>query len=573
LAFAALARDVGRAPEDERYDINREIFNEVVGDIRHTDFDELRDSLAELLAPDLTAKSTQLVSDRLLFETSPSAKRFELGESRGNRVHTSILEVNEYGIVMGHGDRSRWLEKTTSTFDFCKSFVAAVDVVKAIILTRQRQIAAFLRPERDQGPLGFRFRRADEEKLTDRDKLGVRRVEKFLLNSGDVSTRKERERLRRATLPEFAAKFLWDTLSSDACPIELTYTNSGRLSGYHNIDYSTIRLCTEHGYEGADEVRAVQVIDGVPYVVYGYDHILYPVRNPRSDLYAGGYGYGEPEMIIRAATAYLNAVTYNAAGLDRNAIPRGILTLFGKYGPRDLNNFKRQFRAMLTGAANRWTIPVMASNNKEAGHVYTPIDQNFDEMFFARWMIFLISIVCAIYGIDPNEVHFDSFSTRASSLSGKDTQEKLAMSRDKGLVPLLAFVERAFNEIVALVDPRYLFEFVGLHEENEQQKFQRIQLSSSWNELRAIDGREPSDDDLVGNAPAGNPAMMQVYMMSLGANPSAGDDEQPGRRARTTDRDERDVHKAVHAALRRGARPLRGQGRRPFAAVIEKAAA
>jgi len=146
------------------------------------------------------------------------------------------------------------------------------------------------------------------------------------------------------------------------------------------------------------------------------------VRNPRTDIWTCGYGYAEPEMIVRAATAYLNAVTYNAAGLDRNAIPRGILTLFGNYNQSQLNNFRREWRAMLTGAANRWTIPIMASRNKEAGHVYTPVDTNFQEMFFARWMTFLVSIVSACYGIDPTEIHFDSFTTRAASLSGKDTK-------------------------------------------------------------------------------------------------------------------------------------------------------
>ncbi len=125
------------------------------------------------------------------------------------------------------------------------------------------------------------------------------------------------------------------------------------------------------------------MIDEQPEVVYGHRDLLYPVRNPRSDLHVGGYGYAEPEMVVRALTHYLNAVTYNAAGLDRNAIPRGLLTLFGDYQQRNLDNFTRQMKAMVQGAANRWTVPILASKSEKAGAIWTPIDQNFQEMFFA----------------------------------------------------------------------------------------------------------------------------------------------------------------------------------------------
>jgi hypothetical protein len=55
------------------------------------------------------------------------------------------------------------------------------------------------------------------------------------------------------------------------------------------------------------------------------------VRTPRTDLRAGGYGYAEPEGVIRAITGYINVMTYNLSGLDRSAVPRGILNVFGEY--------------------------------------------------------------------------------------------------------------------------------------------------------------------------------------------------------------------------------------------------
>jgi len=57
---------------------------------------------------------------------------------------------------------------------------------------------------------------------------------------------------------------VWDTLSADACPIEMVQTANGQLSGYYNLDFETIRLTIESGYEGDDEIRAVQLQDGIP---------------------------------------------------------------------------------------------------------------------------------------------------------------------------------------------------------------------------------------------------------------------------------------------------------------------
>jgi hypothetical protein len=95
----------------------------------------------------------------------------------------------------------------------------------------------------------------------------------------------------------------------------MVQTANGQLSGYYNLDFETIRLTIESGYEGDDEIRAVQLQDGIPAVAFTYDDLLYPVRTPRTDLRAGGYGYAEPEGVIRAITGYINVMTYNLSGL------------------------------------------------------------------------------------------------------------------------------------------------------------------------------------------------------------------------------------------------------------------
>jgi len=496
-----------RVPEDERRDMRLELARQV------------RDHLDA----DLVAEISEDIESRLATGTLNKAFYLEEYAYEGvlpathPRRHTSILQVNEYGIV-DHvkGSSSRWLERRSGGgFEFLRYVSEAVDLEQAVILTRQRQVRSFLQPERDCSPLGFRFVREDGEKISDRDKAAVARLERMLLNSGDIDDYFERQRYRRLDLDLFVTALVGDSLAGDACPVELTYTPAGKVSGWHNVAFETVRLCMESGYEGDDAIRALQIHEGSPRVAFTYEDLIYEIRNPRTALSAGGYGLSETEVVFRALAQYLNALTYNAAGIDRSAIPRGVMTLVGEYEPDALLTFQRQLNLLVSGAAQRHKIPVVAAKDGR-GAVWTPMD-SFNEMFFARYITLQGAIVCAVFGIDPGEVNLDSFQLRTSNLSGDDTSEKLASSRDKGLVPLLSFVAKVLNIITKLIDKRYRFEFVGLHNEDEQRKWERQKLNSTLDELRAIDGKEPDPNPMMGGAYAGNPGLNGLYLQTLQA--------------------------------------------------------
>ncbi len=463
---------------------------------------------------------------------------------------------------------------------------------------------AFLVPEREEGAAGFRIQRKDGKEHTDTDKNPVAELEQFILNSGDENDPCRRRRLRRDDLEGFVTKLVWDSLSADACPVELVRTNGGRLTGYHALDFETVRLCSEAGYQGDDEVCAVQLLDATPYAAFTFDDILYEIRTPRTDLRAGGYGNAETEGIVRAITGYLDSITYNSAGISRSHVPRGILTVFGEYDQLQRAAFERQWRAMLSGPSNRATfVPTMFSKNKEGGAQWTPMDQ-FDEMFFARWITLLVSICSAQHGIDPAEINFDSFSTRSAALGGKaDTAEKLAASRDKGLVPLLRFVQKVMSKLVELrSNGRYTFRFVGIEPEDAEKKHERIKIASTVDEIRKMNGQDPHDDPMGGGAPA-NPSLMSIYLQKLqsqmqpegdpnaapddprGAgnqgdddgyptdatgkhspyetDPNGGDPKVPG---------EDHLHSIEFGKAIRPPRTSRGRARRPFRAVIVQSA-
>ena len=245
---------------------------------------------------------------------------------------------------------------------------------------------------------------------------------------------------------------------------------------------------------------------------YTTDDLIYEPRNPRADVRLAGYGLGEAELLIRVVTGWLNAMTYNIKGFDSNSIPKGILNLVGEYSQEDLSAFRRYWNAMVRGINNAWALPVMASRTAESKVTYERIDSGYNEMYFAKWMTFLTSIVCAIYGMSPAEINFDSFTAgNTSALSGSDTAEKMAASKDSGLRPLMSYLESTISDfIIADFSDHYVFRWTGLDEEDQQQKFEIRKLVLTVNELRAQEGLPPMDGPL-GDAPV-NPSLVGPWM-------------------------------------------------------------
>jgi hypothetical protein len=517
LADLALSPET---PRDERRDVNAEIWRDFGSQLTYPDLAEIREDISRILLDEARLQKATRLEPYFYDTRAPVTSR-----RRGS--HEAVLRLNEYGIIDQAGYASRWMEKRTSGFYLLKDLNDNVDLLAAINFTWQRYLRPFARPERDEGPFGFRIERRDGEKMSKADEAEALRIETWLLNCGDIDDYFERKRLQRTDLDTFVSKLTMETCAADACPIELARTPAGKLSGMHNVDYATVRLCSEFGYEGRDEIFAVQLVDDIPHVGFSYGDLIYETRNERTDIYSGGYGFSEKEMALRAVTGYLNAVAFNTSGIDRNSTPRGILTFFGEYDQGQFEQAKRQLKLMLTGPGNRWHVPMFASKSKDGGAQWTPIDQ-FNEMMFARMLIFFVSIVCALEGIDPSVISFDAFTTRTSSLTGTDTAEKLALSRVKGLLPRLYFVENILDTIVKALNPRFRLKFVGIHQEDGALKARRLELSGTFDETRAMDGKDPVGDKLLGQAPVNNPALLQLYMQSkMAAEPQQEGGGQP----------------------------------------------
>jgi hypothetical protein len=411
-----------------------------------------------------------------------------------------------------------------------RSMVDNTPILNAVIMTRIRQVQRFCRVQTGGKGPGFKITLKDTDgHIGTDDKKSIALLENFFLNSGWESRPRTRLRLKRDDLSSFMAKLVRDSLTLDSAGIETEWKRdkSLGLDGLYAVDGATLRLCTEQGYQGDDEIFALQVVQGNIRSLYTYDDLIYVPRNPRTDVMIGGYGLSETELLVRVVTGFLNAFTYNTKYFDSNQIPKGLLHLHGNFTEGDVASFKRMWNAMVKGVNNQWALPVMVSKDQESKASFENFGVEVNEMMFAKWMSFLTSIICAIYGIGPDEINFESFSAgTSSSLSGNDTEEKLANSKDKGLRPLLAYFENLFTDfIVQEFGDKYVFRWTGLDEEDPQIAFERKKLILTWDEMRAEDDL-PKVPGGIGAAPL-NPSLLSVWQPGQeqpGAAPKDGED-------------------------------------------------
>lgn len=512
-----------RAPADERYDAQAEL---------------QKAAMPRALSDLIPASNIQPIIDYIQrdMEEQDMAKALQMrnvipfpsksASSRERGMQSVWIDDMQISV---NGD---WFERPGQfTFDAMRAMVEQTPLLNAVIMTRQRQVARFCRPQKGGKGPGFKIAsREDADNVDDNEKQTIKLLETFMLNCGWETKPRQRMRMKRDNFAGFMAKLVRDSLTMDSMAIETEWKRDKRLGldGLYAVDGATIRLCTEDGYRGEDEIFALQVVQGNVRAAYTYDDLIYVPRNPRTDVLAGGYGVAETELLVRVVTGFLNAFTYNTKYFDSNAIPKGVLNLYGSYSDEDIAAFKRYWNGMVKGVNNAWTLPVMVSKDTESAAKFENFGVDASEIMFAKWMTFLASIICAIYGIAPDEINFESFSAGASSLSGSDTEEKLVHSKDKGLRPLLSYLEGTLSEyVVGEFSDKYEFQFTGLDEEDEKQVFERQKLSWTVNELRAADGLEKVDGDW-GEAPL-NPSLVGVWQAeNQAANEDYGQPGAPG---------------------------------------------
>ncbi|MCF6205372.1 MAG: phage portal protein [Sulfurovum sp.] len=292
---------------------------------------------------------------------------------------------------------------------------------------------------------------------------------------------------------------------------------------FNGREYGNDEIRTASG----DPIAYVQLMEGQIGNVYSDKEMIFGVRNPRSNIYVSGYGYGELEQLITIITSHLHAETYNGKFFSNGSSSKGIINLKGdNWTPEMLENFQRQWHDQVAGNSNSWRTPILQSEGLE----YIELNKTNREMEFGQWMDYLVRNTCGVYLIDPEEINFDlGGGSSQQPLFESSNEWKVKASRDKGLKPLLKFFAKSLNKhIIDRIDDHFEMEFVGLDEMSEQDKHNMLveQLASylTLNEVR----RELDKPDIEGGDIPMNPTFIQAMQAQAdAANGGGGSEKEP----------------------------------------------
>ena len=382
------------------------------------------------------------------------------------------------------------------TYGTLRAIVWKTPVIQAIIQTRVNQLASFATPQHDRYQLGHRIKlRESDKEPTPQDKQWMNQAETFLARTGVTDNPRGRE-----TFETFLRKLAWDSLVYDQCTFEVVPNREGTPAEFYAVDASTMRIAdsasTYQNEDAKEQVRYVQVYDGMIISEYTQEELCFGIRNPRTDIRLYGYGVSELEMLINCITSLLWAWEYNQKFFSQGSAAKGILNFKGPVPERQLKSFRRHWYAMLSGVENAWRTPITNSDELQ----WISMQSTNRDMEYNAWMDFLIKVACSMYSMDPVEVNFKYGNTgQKGGLQEANNKEKITESKERGLRPLLRFIAGCINRhIIWPMNENFEFTFVGLDAKTQDDvatlNQKRVKTMMTVDELRAEDDLPPLPD-------------------------------------------------------------------------------
>lgn len=398
------------------------------------------------------------------------------------------------------------------SYKILRSMAYRTPLVKAIVLTRVNQVASFAKKPNDEYDIGFVVRPRDRtQKITPALAKLIDEVNRWVLYCGPNS----RERIIVGdTFQSFTRKVIRDSLIFDQLNFQVTFNRNGTPSEMIAMPAATLRLLAtddapKNPYEffhedetltfrnpSAKEESYCQVIDNKVVARFTPNELAWGVRNPVSDVDHFGYGWSELEDLVHHITSVLWAEEYNRRFFSQGSNIKGILNLRGSVPQRALDEFRREWHALISGVTNSWRTPIVNAEDIQ----WVGMHQSNRDMEYSQWMDYLIKITCAHYSIAPEEIGFSYGNQGQTSQVFQNNQEqKLKASKDKGLRPLLTLYQELLTKhVVMAFDPDLELVFTGLDRDDESTRLNKAKEKASVfmtvDEVRDEFGLDPLPD-------------------------------------------------------------------------------
>jgi len=421
--------------------------------------------------------------------------------------------------------------------------ISYIHVIDSIINTKINQVLDYLKFSTDEQKEGFTVRkklsrfsdRAREKELTDQEKETIEGIVDFLEDGGINAKWDIHDDLRG-----FVSKILRDTFTFNRVAFELERNMKNDLIRYIALDAQTIRLletidpffaATSHSGKMVEKKyqdktylpRYCQIWNGQivenpitkEQVVWYPWELAFEMRNATTDIWRNGYPISEIEVLSSIITWLLNGLQYNGNFFSQGSNPKGLLNIKNGDGggQQILNQLRQMWSSSIAGVNNAHRMPVVEGLELE----WINMQQTNKDMEFQLWNEFLIVMTCSVFTIDPTELGFQ-FKTQANVFGQDGQKERLQHSKEKGLKPLLVFLQKIINKyIISELSDKYEFVFTGVDIEDDAKVIDSgIKLVNSggisfedWFEKNSNRPYNPKKDTIL------NPVFLQAEQMKM----------------------------------------------------------
>lgn len=379
-------------------------------------------------------------------------------------------------------------------------------LIHAIISTRANQASKFAIPANYSADgVGFEIVKkgnTDASQLNATDKQRVKILEEFILNLGTAETNGIPS--TNLKFRDWVKKTVRDVLVFDQANSELVYDKAGNLQYFHAVDAGTIyHSANSDGKVQNDSkgTKFVQVVDTTKAVPYTIDEMTFDVMNPRTDLKAYQYGTSPLEVALPELDSFIRSEQFNSRYFSQGGTTSGILNIkpSSQTSAGALEDFRREWSAGFSGIAGAWRIPVITADDVK----FLNMNQSSKDMEFEKWTTYLVNLITAVFGIDPQEINFQN-NASGSHLQEASRKEGAELSQDKGLMPLLQFLADVINNNILSrkYNGDFILRFRGDSTSKEMQELGKVkaQVESIYtlNEVRAQYNLPPLEN---GNSP------------------------------------------------------------------------
>ena len=356
-------------------------------------------------------------------------------------------------------------------FSTLRMMARQTGLVSAIITTRKEQVASYSGYSTENIKPGWRIEKNVEnyfgdsddyeevKKLSTEEKEEVKNIISFIENCG------VKKRLYHGDLFDtFLRKYVDDSLTLDQACFEIVPSQFCKPYEFFCVDGGTIRFATTDNSLNEPKIRgyypfAVQLYQGSVWTSYYPWELSVGIRNPSTNILYNGYGISELELLIKIVTYILYSESYTGKFFSQGSNPKGIFLAKANLTEDKIQEFRQSWTSQISGLNGAHKIPILSGGDIQ----WVDMQKSNTDMEFSNWLDYLARLVCAIFKIDPKEVGYN-LNSEGSINYETSIQEKLIYSKEKGLIPLLKFIESKLNTFIVfpLSNYKYRFKFTGI---------------------------------------------------------------------------------------------------------------